>query len=394
MGTELLDEARARRELLAAPDKGRRMSNLSHALRLADRPQEALSWGRWAIRPVGWPSGNVDPRALRVLGGVLVDLGLYDEADSTYQQADPERSCPAAQFCRSRALQGLGRWPEAWALAEWRFQQTSLPVGAFPLPHWIGWPNVNRIVLWDEQGYGDTLQSLRWIPLLMKQVPSVLLMVRPALVRLLQEGLSWLGPGLQIQERPQELMQSDSTSCQGSLLSLPWLLQQSKLLDGSVLRVSPRFSIPGRPPRIGLVWQSGRYTHDPVNALEYRRKTLPEDIRSYLQDGLQHRGIKILDLQLGEGIPEETDFLGQAQRMQQCDLLLSVDTAAAHLGGTMGWPTWLMLPWTAASRWQRHTDKSQLYSSMRLFRQPSHQDWPGLMNNLLNALDQENWHRL
>ena len=102
---------------------------------------------------------------------------------------------------------------------------------------------------------------------------------------------------------------------------------------------------------------------------------------------LEARGLEVVMLQPGFDLSADADFLDQALLMQECDLLLSVDTAAAHLGGMIGHPTWLLLPWAAASRWQRSLPTTPIYPSMRLFRQPRHGDWPGLMVQLLKALD-------
>ena len=100
------------------------------------------------------------------------------------------------------------------------------------------------------------------------------------------------------------------------------------------------------------------------------------------------RGVDLVLLQPGSDLPVNADFLEQAQWMRRCDLLLSVDTAAAHLGGALDHPTWLLLPWACATRWQRSVSTTSLYASMRLFRQPSHGDWAGLIAQVLAAVDQ------
>ena len=173
--------------------------------------------------------------------------------------------------------------------------------------------------------------------------------------------------------------------CHGSLLSLPSLLQAKTWWDPVVLRLPQRPHASGRH-RVALVWESGRYLEDPSLALEFRRKSIPEPQRKELCAALQSRGLDVVMLQPGFDLASDADFLDQALLMQECDLLLSVDTAAAHLGGVIGHPTWLLLPWAAASRWQRSSPTTALYPSMRLFRQPRHGDWPGLMAQLLTAV--------
>lgn len=375
--------------VLSRPDKGGALSNLAHQLRMQDRPLDALSWSRWAVRSQAWRRGVVDPRAWRVLAAVLLDHGRFVDADAAYREAARATTSVMPLLGRSRAMEGLSRWPQAWALAEQRFRQRTLPVAALPAPHWLGWPRVDQLLVWDEQGFGDSFQALRWLPLALTHVRRVDVLVRPPLVRLLQQGLSWLGPGVQVRARPQGDVFAVEGACSGSLLSLPVLLRCQTLADGHVLRLPPiRRTQPG-PLRIGLVWESGRYQDDPFHALEYRRKSLPAPVRQQLVTALVQRGTEVVSLQLGEdAVPEGADFLEQAKAMQSCDLLLSVDTAAAHLAGALGFPTWLLLPWAAASRWQRASSTTPLYGSLSLIRQPRPGDWDGLLNRLLQRFDQ------
>ena len=80
------------------------------------------------------------------------------------------------------------------------------------------------------------------------------------------------------------------------------------------------------------------------------------------------------------------DLLDLGEQLQRLDLLITVDTAAAHLAGAMGLPAWLLLPWAAASRWGRDSFTTPWYPSLRLWRQPRHGDWLGLWPALLREL--------
>ncbi len=367
----LLRVDRVRAALSANPSSGVELSNLANGLRLEDRPVQALSWARWAVRPQAWTQGRVDPRALEVLGHALLDLGDYFGADRSYRMADPSAQRGDIQLCRSRAMLGLGQWNQSWQLAEQRLPEARRQA----------WPLGQELVMTDEQGFGDTLQALRWLPPLLKRQSCVELRVRAPLLRVLRQGLAWLGPQLTVKA----LDQTDH-SCQGSLLSCPAQLGASHWAPGEVLRLPKGPNLSG-PPRIALVWEAGRYTQTAAQALEYRRKSLPDAIKQSLLASLQPRGVELVLLQPGFDLDAQADFLAQAQLLQSCDLLISVDTAAAHLAGAMGFPTWLLLPWACASRWQRAGDRTALYSSMRLLRQPRHQDWSGLMQLLLVQLD-------
>ncbi len=379
----------ARRDVLGFPDNGGSLSNLAKYLRRSDQLADALSWSRWAVRPQAWPEGCVDPRAYRVQAEVLIDLGLFSQADAAFYLADPGGSSPVVQWSRSRALMGLEAWPEAWALAEHRFQLEALPTAALPCPHWQGWPQVKSVLIWDEQGFGDSLQALRWLPIALQRVEHITVCVRTPLVNLLRDGLAWLGNRLRVRSRDEITFKSFQHSCHGSLLSLPTLLGCDSLSPGHVLRLPKRSAVFPQTKTIGLVWESGRYKDDPFNALEYRRKSLPPVVRERLQASLEARGLVVVSLQLGDSaVPHGADFLEQAEALLGCQLLLTVDTAAAHLAGVLDFPAWLMLPWSAASRWQRGRSTTPLYRSLKLIRQPRPGDWDGMLQLLFQRLDQ------
>lgn len=409
-------------------------SNLANALWLQDALADALSWARWAIRqsaPIALGNGKsvcrevklgdgvesvewVHPTSWRCLGNVLLDLGCFREAMEAYQLADPAGTDSATRFNQSKALLGLGCFEEAWSCAEARLTLQPPPSGVLPGPHWDAWSQSNHVWLWSEQGLGDTLQFVRWLPALLATGVKVTLGVQAPLLTLLQQGLRWLGPQLEVVLHPLEGGVVGSAPalegvCHGSLLSLPWRLQEPQppwpagRRQGYLqLPPSVRPGSAADPPSIGLLWGSGRYLDGHGRERDYRRKSvLGTDLQALLQ-GLAQRPLQLWNLQVGpdreqgnvEKVPwagalaPDADFLGLAQCLQQLDLLICVDTAAAHLAGAMGLEAWVLLPWAAASRWQRHSSTTLWYPSLRLWRQPRHGDWLGLWPELLAALDQ------
>ena len=387
-------------------------SNLANALWLDDHLAEALSWARWATRQSG-PAGEVHPVSWRCLGNVLLDLGCFDQSVTAYRLADPVGSDPASRFNLSKAYLGLGCFAEAWGCAESRLVMQPPPSGVLPGPYWEGWPQVDHIWLWSEQGLGDTLQFSRWLPALLASGVSVTLCVQAPLLPLLQEGLRWLGPRLEVTLHPLEAVGDGEGldrlgHCHGSLLSLPWLLQQPQPpwpqgRPGYLQLPDPKRSASAaHPPAVGVLWGSGRYLDGHGREREYRRKSvLGADLQALLQE-LAKRPLQLWNLQVGpdreEGrvagvhwhgaLPPDADFLALAQQLQRLDLLICVDTAAAHLAGAMGLEAWVLLPWAAASRWQRHSTHTLWYPTLRLWRQPRHGNWLGLWPELLAALDQ------
>ena len=380
-------------------------SNLANALWLEDRLPEALTWARWATRQNDQQS--VHPLAWRCLGNVLLDLGRFEEADQAYRKADPLARSAADQFNRSKVAWGQGDLARAWLLAEQRLHLRPLPDGVVPGPWWDGWPTVRQITVWAEQGFGDTLQFVRWLPPLMARGVSVELLVEPPLQRLLSSGLAWVGPGLQVVSRNPETSAAALSGCHGSLLSLPWRLACPQppgwgCAEPYIRLGSTRSRRRSGRLRLGLLWGAGRYLDGRCRERDYRRKSvLGADLRSLLV-GLAARPVDLINLQVGpdrerpelagvlwaDALNADGDFLDLAEQLLDLDLLISVDTAAAHLAGALGVQTWLLLPWAAASRWGRDGVHTPWYPSLRLWRQSRHGDWQGLWPHVLAALDQ------
>ena len=355
---------------------------------LDDQLAEALCWAQWSVRPAVWPIGWWMPERHRAWPMCCWISVAFRRRRSGF--GDPACRLAEVQWNRSRVALARGDLPRAWQLAEgrWLADLTVGPGQGFAPPFWQGWQECETVLVWDEQGFGDTLQALRWLPELCRQHPGrVQLLVRQPLLRLIQQGLAWLGSDLQVGPWSPQQARLPFTGCHGSLLSLPLPLQCRRWSEGAVLRLPPAPRSPAAL-RIGLVWESGRYLDDPGQALEHRRKSLPAVVQQELGRQLQARGLELVLLEPGSDLPASADFFEQAQWIQRCDLLLSVDTAAAHLGGAIGHPTWVLLPWACACRWGRSSVSTPLYASMRLFRQPRHGDWQGLLARLLDALDQ------
>jgi ADP-heptose:LPS heptosyltransferase len=137
-------------------------------------------------------------------------------------------------------------------------------------------------------------------------------------------------------------------------------------------------------------------------AREYRRRTLPGASLERLLCGLERLNPKpeLVNLQLGEDrllasswdgrwageLSEAADFAATADLIGQLDLVISVDTASAHLLGAIGAPGWILLPWSADPRWLRQRHDSPWYPNLKLWRQPRHRDWDGLVEQVISGL--------
>ena len=370
------------------------VNNRANALWLHGDLRQALPEAQRAVQlapghPLSW----------RCLGNVLLDLGRFELAAEAYERSLTLREDAATAFNCSKALLGLGRFDQAYRMAERRHENAAA--------HWAHWPTAQQVHVWGEQGLGDVIQHLRWLVPLLQRGVAVDLTVEAPLVGLAANGLAWVGGCLRVwssEARPDRpACDLPASGCAGPLLGLPLKLGFAPLAERSpYLRLPvPGPVLPeGRRPRIGLVWGSGAFLNGGLLEREYRWKTLRGDPLRSLLNALALRPVDLVALQFGadaepppwigsfsQRLPADADFQTTAAWMLGLDLVISVDTAAAHLAGALGVPVWTLLPWAAASRWQRGRRDTPWYASMRLVRQPRQDDWYGLIQRVLAQLD-------
>ena len=321
------------------------------------------------------------------------------------------RRALAAQpdFAPARFVDGtvrlyLGDFAAGWRGYEWRWGGVMAKERRkFSAPPWLGEGNLQgkTILLHAEQGFGDTIQFVRYAPLVAARGARIILEVQPQLVRLLSSvaGLA------QVLPRKAPLPPFD-VHC--PLLSLP--LAFGTALD-SIPATGPYIAPPDdaaalwrgrlvaaradRRPRIGVVW-SGERAHDndlnrsmslatlaPVLDLPHLQfVSLQHDLRAEDAPVLQARSGVV---RIGQ---EFSDFADTAAAIAALDAVIAVDTAVAHLAGAMGKPLFLLLPFAADFRWLRERGDSPWYPTARLFRQPKFGDWTGAVEALRQALQQ------
>ena len=378
-------------------------------------------------------AAHLAPRAVEPLANravALADLGRYPEAIGAAEQAlatDPRH--PGARTTLGRCLGEMGRAPEAiaacrtvlaqhpdwaeahWNLAlpllrtgeylegwreyEWRFRAMPRRMRRAPtaLPHWGGEPLAGRTLLvYHEQGFGDTLHFARYLPLLAARGARVLFQVQGPLRRL-YEGF----PGVT------ELVPADASGVradwQVALVSLPHLLGTTLPTIPPVVPLAElpcpahlRLPATGRL-RVGFAWGgSPLQTNN-----QFRSIPLHE-----LLPLLRTPGVDAFSLQVG-ATPDETaqlaalpgvtdlapalgDFADTAAVMRQLDLVITVDTSVAHLAGTLGRPAWVLLAHTCCWRYLLDRSDSPWYPTARLFRQPRRGAWLEVVAALRTAL--------
>lgn len=294
---------------------------------------------------------------------------------------------------RIRALLISGRLREGFAAYDtWRLRRFS--PRSFVQPVWDGSPLQGQsILLYAEAGagYGDTLQFVRYAPLVAEHGGQVIVECQPPLVRLLQSiaGLAAVIPaGAPL----------PAFSMQAALMSLPRIfgttlatIPAQPYLPAPSL---PAIASPTRTRQIGLVW-GGNPDH-----LHDRERSCP---LSEMQRFLASPHTQFYSLQVGPHRAELAslpaglvhdwgdrlhDFAATAAAIAPLDLVISVDTAVAHLAGAMGKPVWLLLAFAPDWRWLMHRDDSPWYPTMRLFRQPRREDWATVCDRVATALSE------
>jgi tetratricopeptide (TPR) repeat protein len=357
-------------------------------------------------------------RAAAELASVIVQEPAHADAWGTFARVWAERHRMAeALLCFERGLEakpdyaglmynrGLARLlagdlPGGFADYERRFDVPDFPSKRLKVkqPLWNGQPLPNHtLLLHAEQGLGDTLQFLRYLPEAAKRVQHALLLIQETLTPLLAAGT--LPDNVVLLHEGQPLPHFDVVC---PLLSLPHLFGTNLLsIPATVpyLYVDAARSqdwerrLAGTSLRVGLVW-AGNPSHknDANRSLDLAELqplfALP-GIRFFsLQFGPRSTDIVRLGLteQLTDLAPHISNFADTAAALTELDLLVCVDTSSAHLAGALGLPVWLLVPWMPDWRWLLEREDSPWYPSLRILRQPRYRDWANVVDRLAHDL--------
>lgn len=396
------------REGAALHDSGR----YDDALSLYD---EAV--GRWPTLALLWNNR----------GNTLLEMGFFEQAAKSYQQAlQLAPTLHDSRVALATCLQSQGKIHEAlvacaqvlkaapdhaeahWNYSlllllqgnyatgfreyewRWRKRRFTSPLRDFTEPRWHGGSLTGKtILIYAEQGLGDTIQFCRYLPLLMEQGAQVLFECHRPLKALMQT----LGDGITVSAFEEQLPYYD---CQAPLLSLPFLMN-------STLETIPTVVPYLQPPverllfwqsvlpacigrRVGLCWSGKRYP-DPGRSCQPEMLAPLGTVAGveYLSLQVDLEGVKppfpLVDLTM-----LVQDFADTAALMAQLDLVITIDTAVAHLAGALGKETWLLVPFAPDWRWGLQREDCPWYPSMRLFRQQEPGDWEPVMREVALAL--------
>ena len=379
------------------PDEAR--DALNEGLQLADQGRFDAAAARFqrvaqlaSDHPAGWAN----------LGAMLKIGGRFDAALTAYDRAvalAPENA--RIRVNRTVALLHAGRLPEAWPEFEWRL--------ALPEHRGIGFdrlmPPLSRlgdltgrtILVIHEDGFGDTLQFMRYVPLLAAQGARVLAWVPPPLVRIVQSlrGVAEVLSGD---------MPLPSFDFQCPFVSLPRVFDTSLETipnDGPYVSVDAALArrwgamLPGDGMLVGLVWAGQSRPHlAGFNTLDARRSIE----LGRLAPLAQVPGVRLVSLQLGpaaeqarqlplfDPTAEVTDFADTAAIIANLRVVVSVDSAVAHLAGAMGKPVLLLDRYDNCWRWLHGRTDSPWYPTLRIFRQSRPGEWEPVVQRVARAL--------
>ena len=368
------------------PDMPDLFNNLGTALRNIGALEEAETRLREAMRRA--------PGDLGVqlnLSSVLKELGKTEDAESLLRDAlRRQPNDPVLLYNRSLLLLLTGRDAEAWPGWEQRFAARAVPNRGLPQPQWNGEPlNGRTLLVYAEQGLGDTIQFCRFLPAL---DGAVVFEAPPRLRRL----LSTL-PGAPPTIVPGEAVTAELVCPLMSILArtgapIPANVPYLSAEPDRVARWRERIGTAGL--KIGVAWQG-----NPGRA-EDRGRSIP--LREFAPLAAVP-GVRLISLQKNDGTQQLQDapavetlgrdfdagsdgFLDAAAVTMCVDIVVTSDTSIAHLAGALGRPVWVALRKVPDWRWQLGRDDNPWYPTMRLFRQAERDEWGPVFAAMAAAL--------
>jgi tetratricopeptide (TPR) repeat protein len=419
-----------RRALQVRPDYAEALNNLGLALTLSGRPEEGLILLRQALRLM---PGLVEARGNE--GLALTELGEYAAAADCFERVlrdDPRQAeahsnlgnnykeqgrlaealacydlavalrpdAPSPHWNRALTLLQQGDYERGWAEYEWRRRKPDSGIRPLPQPAWDGGPLHGRTILLHlEQGLGDALQFIRYAPRVQARGGSVMVAGPRRLLPLLSRC-----PGIDRLVAEEEAL--PPFDVHAPLLSLPALLRTTLatvpaeapyLFANEALIQKWRAELPGAGTlRVGIAWQGNpRHRKD-------RWRSIP---LTYFAPLARVQGVCLVSLQQGPGVEQlggcgfvverlggavdeaAGAFMDTAAVMMNLDLVVTADTAAAHLAGGLGVPVWVALAKVPDWRWLLGRADSPWYPTARLFRQEEAGRWGAVIEAMARELE-------
>jgi Flp pilus assembly protein TadD/ADP-heptose:LPS heptosyltransferase len=334
-------------------------------------------------------------------GTTLLDKAQIRESLTYFQKAiqlDPQNAL--AHFHMAFVFLLTGKFKEGWREYEWRWQLEEFEKRPFSKPRWNGFDLRGRtILLYKEQGVGDTLQFIRYAPLVAELGARVVVEVQPQLVTLIQgvEGIDHVVgegepvPAFDFQCPFMSLPLVFNTVLENIPANIPYISADAALIHEWADKIGNDKN--ESKLKVGLVWSGGkqhkrdRYRSCSLDAFAPLGEMANVVFYSLQKGKAGHQaknpppGMSLID-----HMDAVEDFADTAALIENLDMVISVDTAVAHLAGALGKPVWLLIPIFPDFRWMLERDDSPWYPTMRLFRQKSMGDWGSVIEDMRKEL--------
>ena len=383
-----------RKAMAIQPENTIIRNNLSNILADTGHAREALEL-RQALLAEKPDDPNLKAmigKAMRALSRNQASADFLSEARATH----PDYTEIGIQLALSQLA--AGNYKDGFHNFDLRWQTDELTPRDMKEPKWDTRSLEGKsIMVLPEQGFGDGIAMARFLPVLQAYNPARVMVATERPLQRLFDGLpgaDWTGGALD---------DGDSFDCWTNIMDLPTLhfAQSDEIPAPVTLNVPPEateratrmLAAYGHTFNVGVVWTGSlTYRGNAVRSFEHtefhRLIDVPgvqlfslykgPKLAEYKADGTSH-----FILNAGES---EQDFADTAAMMQQLDLVITSDTATAHLAGSLGVPVWTVLHWDAFWMWQRERDRTPWYPSMRLYRQDTPRDWTGPFEHIRDDL--------
>jgi len=354
---------------------------------------------------------RVDPTYLQAilnLAAILQQRGQYQEVLTYYDQA--LRLAPndaAVRFNRSLVLLKLGDFERGWVDYESRLNLPGFRIQSRSQPLWDGSDlGDRRLLVYEEQGFGDTLQFIRYLRLFEARGIQPIVLVQPQLVPLLkQSGFTGLVAGgerlppFDCQIPLMSLPRFFGTTLANIPAEVPYVHPSPQLVDSWRERLQ---KIDGF--KVGIHWQGKPTyigdTHRSIPLLAFEPLARVANVRLIsLQKNIGREQLGQLDgrfsvVDLGDEVDQTGNaFMDTAAIMKNLDLVITSDTATTHLAGALGVPVWVALAARSDWRFLADRDDNPWYPTMQLFRQTRQGDWPSVFERMAAELQRRSQSR-
>jgi tetratricopeptide (TPR) repeat protein len=325
---------------------------------------------------------------------ILTTLGRHAESEKHFREAFA--TCPEDRdllFNYSLHLMSRGDWDEGLRLYENRTWNIK-PPGV----EWDGTPCKTLLIV-PEQGNGDCIQFSRFLPLAKARCEKLILMCFGSLVRLFEsmgvaDEVIEFNPGDEFVESEGDSNENVPYEKFARIMSIPHLCRAKD---------APSMPFPksnhetaekkaSGKTKVGICWRGHKREKEDSAAIDARRSMKFEEISPLLEvDGVEFHSLQkdsvIKHEKMIDNMASAKDFADTAETMRGLDLVISVDTAVAHLSAALGRPTWLLNRHDSCWRWGFSGDSTPWYPSMRIFRQPSMMDWTPVVEEVRKELE-------